>query len=167
MICKSIPRAGNLRLDICNWSTGVGISTAVFFAYEFCRKNLVFSHLWFLLPSLVTAFETWQYRRECRPWLGRWEEKSLYIVCFRAGNVWLAWQWRQRYIWFAVVGITSRLHYFKEIGIETIWISPFYKSPMEDFGYDISDFMDIDPIFGTMKDFEELAGATRFLGKTQ
>ena len=43
-----------------------------------------------------------------------------------------------------------------EIGVETIWISPVYKSPMVDFGYDISDFVDIDPIFGTLEDFKTL-----------
>ena len=46
-----------------------------------------------------------------------------------------------------------------ELGVETIWLSPIYKSPMKDFGYDISDFMDIDPIFGTLDDFKDLANA--------
>ncbi len=55
-----------------------------------------------------------------------------------------------------IPGIINRLDYLKEIGIKAIWISPFYPSPMKDFGYDISDYKDIHPIFGTMKDFDEL-----------
>jgi glycosidase len=54
------------------------------------------------------------------------------------------------------LGIESRLDYFVELGIETIWLSPVYKSPMKDFGYDISDFKAIDPIFGTLDDFKSL-----------
>lgn len=53
-------------------------------------------------------------------------------------------------------GITERLEYFKWLGIQAIWISPFYPSPMADFGYDISDYRDIDPQFGTMEDFDQL-----------
>ena len=53
-------------------------------------------------------------------------------------------------------GIESKLDYFTEIGVETIWLSPIFKSPMKDFGYDISDFKDIDPIFGTLDDFKQL-----------
>lgn len=53
-------------------------------------------------------------------------------------------------------GITSRLDYIKELGADAIWLSPFYKSPMADFGYDISDYCDVDPNFGTLEDFKEL-----------
>ncbi|XP_068234691.1 probable maltase isoform X2 [Palaemon carinicauda] len=53
-------------------------------------------------------------------------------------------------------GITSKVDYFKEIGVGAIWLSPIYTSPMADFGYDIANFTDIDPIFGTMEDFDEL-----------
>lgn len=53
-------------------------------------------------------------------------------------------------------GIISRLDYIKELGFETIWISPFYKTPLKDFGYDISDYQKIDPLFGTMKDVNNL-----------
>ena len=53
-------------------------------------------------------------------------------------------------------GIESRLDYLAQIGIEAVWISPFFTSPMKDFGYDISDFTDIDPIFGTLDDFKSL-----------
>ena len=58
------------------------------------------------------------------------------------------------------IGIESRLDYFVELGIETIWLSPIYKSPQKDFGYDISDFRDVDPTYGTLQDFQSLlAGA--------
>jgi alpha-glucosidase len=53
-------------------------------------------------------------------------------------------------------GITEKLDYVASLGVEAIWISPFFKSPMLDFGYDVSDFRRIDEIFGTMEDFEEL-----------
>lgn len=53
-------------------------------------------------------------------------------------------------------GIIKRLDYLKWLGVEAIWISPIYPSPMADFGYDISDYQDIHPIFGTIDDFEEL-----------
>lgn len=53
-------------------------------------------------------------------------------------------------------GIISKLDYLKELGIDLIWISPIYKSPFVDQGYDISDYYGIAPEFGTMEDFEEL-----------
>jgi alpha-glucosidase len=53
-------------------------------------------------------------------------------------------------------GIIKRLDYLKWLGIEAIWISPIYPSPMADFGYDISNYQDIDPIFGDFSDFEAL-----------
>ncbi len=53
-------------------------------------------------------------------------------------------------------GIRLKLDYLLELGIDAIWISPFYKSPMADFGYDISDYKDVDPIFGTLSDFDHL-----------
>lgn len=53
-------------------------------------------------------------------------------------------------------GITSRLDYLQWLGIDAIWISPIFPSPMADFGYDVSNYVDIDPIFGTLKDFDEL-----------
>ncbi|BBN81256.1 alpha-glucosidase [Pseudoalteromonas sp. A25] len=53
-------------------------------------------------------------------------------------------------------GIINRLDYIKSLGVDAIWISPFFKSPMKDFGYDISDYRDIDPMFGTLDDFDTL-----------
>lgn len=58
-------------------------------------------------------------------------------------------------------GISSRIPYLKEIGIDGVWLSPIFKSPMVDFGYDISDFVSIQPEYGTMTDFENLARTCR------
>ncbi|MFA6829383.1 MAG: alpha-glucosidase [Bacilli bacterium] len=55
-----------------------------------------------------------------------------------------------------IPGIISKLDYLKSIGIKVIWLSPIYKSPMADMGYDIEDYYDINPIFGTMDDFRNL-----------
>lgn len=55
-----------------------------------------------------------------------------------------------------IKGITLKLDYLKNLGINAIWISPFFASPMYDNGYDISDYKDVDKIFGTMDDFDEL-----------
>ncbi len=56
-------------------------------------------------------------------------------------------------------GIVQRLDYLKWLGITAIWISPVYPSPMADFGYDISDYKGIHPLFGSMEDFDNLSAA--------
>lgn len=61
-------------------------------------------------------------------------------------------------------GIASKLPYLKSIGVKAFWMSPIYKSPMVDFGYDISDFRDIHEEFGTMADFERLVEQAHGLG---
>lgn len=53
-------------------------------------------------------------------------------------------------------GIRSRLDYLCELGVDAVWMSPVFPSPMADFGYDVSDYMDIDPLFGTLDDFDAL-----------
>jgi len=53
-------------------------------------------------------------------------------------------------------GITQRLDYLKDLGVDAIWLSPVYPSPQVDFGYDISDYKNIDPQYGTLKDFDRL-----------
>ena len=53
-------------------------------------------------------------------------------------------------------GIASRLDYIINIGAKAIWLSPIYESPMKDFGYDISNFKEIDPVFGSLDDFDHL-----------
>ena len=61
-------------------------------------------------------------------------------------------------------GILRRLPYLAELGVDAIWISPIFVSPMADFGYDIADYAGIDPLFGTLEDFDDLAAATHQLG---
>lgn len=51
-------------------------------------------------------------------------------------------------------GIASRMGYIAKLGVDAIWISPFFTSPMKDFGYDVSDYCDVDPMFGTLDDFD-------------
>src|ERR1700710_3349 len=53
-------------------------------------------------------------------------------------------------------GIRQRLDYVCGLGVDAVWISPIYRSPMADFGYDVADYCDIDPIFGTLADFDHL-----------
>ena len=53
-------------------------------------------------------------------------------------------------------GITEKLDYVATLNVDAIWISPFFTSPMKDFGYDVADFKNVDPIFGTLDDFDEL-----------
>lgn len=55
-----------------------------------------------------------------------------------------------------LLGIQRRLVYLVELGVDAIWITPFYPSPMADFGYDVADYCGVDPIFGTMRDFDRL-----------
>ncbi|MDU4598866.1 MAG: alpha-amylase family glycosyl hydrolase, partial [Clostridium sporogenes] len=53
-------------------------------------------------------------------------------------------------------GITVKLDYLKTLGIDYIWLTPFYISPQKDNGYDVADYCNIDPLFGTMEDFDKL-----------
>lgn len=61
-------------------------------------------------------------------------------------------------------GITSRLGHLQELGVDAIWLSPIYPSPMNDFGYDVADYTAIHPMFGTMADFDRLIEAARARG---
>lgn len=58
-------------------------------------------------------------------------------------------------------GVKEKLPYLNELGIDMIWLNPFYPSPQKDNGYDISDYQAIDPLFGTMADFEELVAEAK------
>src|SRR5271154_3083279 len=58
-------------------------------------------------------------------------------------------------------GITSRLDYLKVLGIDAIWLSPIYPPPQVDFGYDISDYENIDPAYGTLADFDRLVAEAK------
>jgi alpha-glucosidase len=55
-----------------------------------------------------------------------------------------------------LVGVTEHLDYLKELGVDAIWLSPFYVSPQADAGYDVADYRDVDPIFGTLADFDRM-----------
>ena len=61
-------------------------------------------------------------------------------------------------------GIEQRLEYLAWLGVDAVWISPFYPSPMADFGYDVADYTGVDPLFGTMQDFEDLLKEAHRLG---
>lgn len=61
-------------------------------------------------------------------------------------------------------GITRRLPYVASLGVQAVWLSPIFKSPMRDFGYDISDYCDIDPLFGSLADFDALVAEAHRLG---
>jgi alpha-glucosidase len=63
-----------------------------------------------------------------------------------------------------IAGIRTRLSYVADLGIDAIWITPWYRSPMADHGYDVVDFRDIDPIFGTLADAEALLNDAHALG---
>ena len=53
-------------------------------------------------------------------------------------------------------GIRSRLPYLVDLGVDAVWLTPFYRSPMHDHGYDVADYVDVDPLFGTLQDFDRL-----------
>lgn len=63
-----------------------------------------------------------------------------------------------------LAGMTSRLEYLAELGVNAVWISPVYPSPMADFGYDVADYCNIDPMFGTLSDFAKLIERAHGLG---
>lgn len=61
-------------------------------------------------------------------------------------------------------GITGKLDYVASLGVDAVWLSPFFTSPMKDFGYDVADYCDVDPIFGTLADFDALIAKAHGLG---
>jgi alpha-glucosidase len=61
-------------------------------------------------------------------------------------------------------GIRRRLEYLAWLGVDAVWISPFFPSPMRDFGYDVADYRDVDPVFGTLEDFDALVADAHRLG---
>ena len=63
-----------------------------------------------------------------------------------------------------LVGIASRLDYLKRLGVDAIWLSPFYVSPQADAGYDVADYRNVDPVFGTLADFDRMLERAHELG---
>ena len=63
-----------------------------------------------------------------------------------------------------LAGIAERLEHLEWLGVDAIWISPIFRSPMADFGYDVADYRDIDPVFGTLADFDRLVEAAHARG---
>jgi alpha-glucosidase len=61
-------------------------------------------------------------------------------------------------------GIRERLPYLRELGVDALWLTPFYTSPMIDGGYDVADYRDVDPMFGTLADFDAMIGDAHTLG---
>ena len=63
-----------------------------------------------------------------------------------------------------LAGITAKLDYVASLGVDGVWLSPFFRSPMKDFGYDVSDYCDVDPLFGNLADFDALLARAHDLG---
>jgi len=61
-------------------------------------------------------------------------------------------------------GVTAHLDYIASLGVDGLWLSPFFTSPMKDFGYDVANYLDVDPIFGTLADFDALIARAHDLG---
>lgn len=61
-------------------------------------------------------------------------------------------------------GITARLDHIASLGVDAVWISPFFTSPMRDYGYDVADYRDVDPMFGTLADFDALRARAHAFG---
>lgn len=61
-------------------------------------------------------------------------------------------------------GITEKLEYVASLGVDGVWLSPFFTSPMKDYGYDVTDYRDVDPMFGTLDDFDEMLEKAHQLG---
>jgi alpha-glucosidase len=63
-----------------------------------------------------------------------------------------------------LAGIAGKLGYLEDLGVDALWISPFFKSPMKDFGYDVSDYREVDPMFGTLDDLKRLVSESKKRG---
>ena len=61
-------------------------------------------------------------------------------------------------------GIRAHLDHLSWLGVDAVWLSPFFPSPMKDYGYDVSDYCDVDPLFGTLADFDALVAECHAAG---
>ena len=66
---------------------------------------------------------------------------------------------------FVPTGIKQRISYFNYLGVDAVWINPFYESPMMDTGYDVSNFTKVDPVYGTNEEFYQLIHLLQANGK--
>ncbi len=118
------------------------------------RKRAVLRVLWFALSSVSFAQNPVpQAQAHSDPW---WKHAVIYEIYPRS------FQDSNGDGVGDLNGITQRLEYLKQLGVDAIWIAPIYPSPQVDFGYDISDYQNIDPQYGTLADFDHLlAEATK------
>ncbi len=107
------------------------------------------------MTELTTQQRAETEREDTRPW---WRSAAIYQVYVRS---------------FAdgngdgvgdLAGVRARLPYLHDLGIDAIWFNPWYPSPMADGGYDVADYRDIDPMFGTLEEAEQLIGEAAALG---
>ncbi|XP_055919172.1 maltase A2-like [Eupeodes corollae] len=112
------------------------------------KRFVLFFVLIFLVNSLPASTQTIDW----------WEDGSLYQIYPRS------WKDSDGDGVGDLKGITENLEFLKEIGMTGAWLSPIFKSPMSDFGYDISDFYNIDPLFGSLEDFDELVVKAKKIG---
>jgi alpha-glucosidase len=63
-----------------------------------------------------------------------------------------------------LAGVTERLDYVASLGVDAVWVAPFFRSPLQDFGYDVSDQCDVDPVFGTLAEFDRMVARAHALG---
>ena len=63
-----------------------------------------------------------------------------------------------------LIGLEKQLGYIEKLGVDAIWVSPFYRSPMRDAGYDVSDYQSVDPTFGTLRDFDRVVAKAHTAG---
>ncbi len=63
-----------------------------------------------------------------------------------------------------IPGVTAHLDHLRTLGVDAVWLSPFYRSPQKDAGYDVADYRDVDPLFGTLEDFDEMLAAAHARG---
>ncbi|XP_066282692.1 maltase A3-like [Branchiostoma lanceolatum] len=117
------------------------------------RASLCFCAVVLASLTLGSVAVIYSYRSQPRPELHWWQRAVIYQIYPRS------FQDSNGDGIGDLGGIERRLDYLEYLGVGAVWLSPIFRSPMKDFGYDVSDFTDIDPIFGTMADFDSLLKA--------
>lgn len=114
---------------------------------------------WCGLFFLLSFWNAWKKYQNKAPKLDWWQSGAIYqiyVKSFNDSNEDGVGDLR---------GIVEKLDYLKSIGVESIWLTPFYKSGGYDGGYDVTSFVDIDPVYGDMNDFDELVKQVHLKGK--